>query len=223
MKREKAIGELIRYLIMIATFAFMSSGMLAMVNAGVGTPPWDVLHLGLSLRLALSYGRIIQITGLLLVLISWLLGVKPHLGTLLNIIFIGLFVDLFSTTALIPQPDHLALRLLQLVCGTVIFAYGTAVYILINRGTGPRDSLMVALSRLTKLRMGLVRTFIEVAVTITGFLLGGPLGIGTMIFALTVGPLMEFFFTVANKQKKLVVSLLTKITKRSKELSSGGS
>lgn len=214
MRKRLMLNELLRYLVMIAAFAVMSLGMVAMVNAGTGVPPWDVFHLGLSLQLGLTYGRVIQGIGLMMIAVSWLLKVRPRLGTILNMVFIGLFVDLYMATGLIPRPEPPALRLLQLVAGTVIFAYGTAVYILINRGTGPRDSFMVALSRITGLKMGLVRTFIEVAVTAGGFLLGGPLGIGTLIFALTVGPLMELFFKVARSQAKAAGPIIDKRIKR---------
>jgi uncharacterized protein len=204
LQKNTLQSELLRYLAMIGAFAVMSLGMVAMVNAGVGTPPWDVLHLGLSKQLGFSYGQVIQGVGLIMVVVSWLLKIKPHVGTILNMFFIGLFVDLYSTAGFVPRPGHLALSLLQLVGGIVVFAYGTAVYIIINRGTGPRDSFMIALARITGLRMGLVRTIIEVLVTLTGFLLGGPLGLGTVIFALTVGPFMELFFKVARFQQETV-------------------
>ncbi len=213
MQKQTILFELLRYLIMICAFAIMSLGMVAMVNAGVGTPPWDVLHLGLTEQLGFSYGQIIQGIGLIMVIVSWLLKVRPHVGTILNVFFIGLFVDLYAAAEFVPRPGHLGLSLLQLVAGTVIFAYGTAVYILINRGTGPRDSFMIAISRITGLRMGLVRTIIEVLVTLTGYLLGGPLGMGTVIFALTVGPFMELFFKVARFQQKTARQYLAKRAK----------
>lgn len=206
--------ELLPYLIMVSAFAFMSYGLAAMIQAGIGTPPWDVLHLGLSLQLDLTYGRVVQGIGLVMIVLSWLLGIRPHIGTVLNMIFIGLFVDLYIAAGLTPQPQHLALQFAQLALGTVIFAYGTAIYILVNRGTGPRDSFMLALSRLTGLKMGLIRTFIEVAVTISGYLLGGPLGIGTILFAFSVGPLMELFFKVGRRQAKAFKVYLNREEKR---------
>ena len=192
--------ELLCYLRMLAAFAFIAYGISAMIRADVGVAPWDVLHLGLSLQLKYTYGKIIQMVGLILIIISWILGIRPHLGTILNMYFIGPFVDIFIGASLVPQPGHLALQLLQLAVGTVIFAYGTASYILINRGTGPRDSFMLALSKRTGLRVGLTRTFIEIGTATGGYLLGGPLGVGTVIFAFSVGPLLELFFIVEQKQ-----------------------
>jgi uncharacterized protein len=214
LQKNKLFKELLHYLIMVAAFAVISFGLTAMIQGGIGAPPWDVLHLGLSNQLGLTYGRVAQGIGLVLILISWVLGVRPKLGTILNMIFIGLFVDLYTATGLVPHPQHTALQLIQLGVGTVIFAYGTAIYILVNRGTGPRDSFMVALSRLSGLKMGLIRTFIEVAVTITGFLLGGPLGFGTVLFAFSVGPLMELFFKVGRRQAQALKLYLDKEEKR---------
>ena len=202
MQKKMLFQELLRYLIMVGAFAVMSYGLAAMIRAGIGTPPWDVLHLGLSLQLDLTYGRVVQGIGLIMIVLSWILGVRPHIGTVLNMIFIGLFVDLYMYFGLTFQPQHLVLQFAQLALGTVVFAYGTAVYILINRGTGPRDSFMLALSRLSGLKMGLIRTIIEVAVTVSGYLLGGPLGIGTVLFAFSVGPFMELSFKVGKRQAK---------------------
>lgn len=203
MRLCSSLGETARFLIMVIVFFLMSSGMVAMVNAGVGTPPWDVLHLGLSCRLGLSYGRIIHITGLALILLSFIMGVKPRTGTVLNMLLIGIFVDLIRSWNLLPFPTSPLFRYLQVLAGIMIFAYGTAVYILLDRGTGPRDSFMIALSRLTGLNMGLVRTLIEITVTVSGFMLGGPLGAGTIIFALTVGFFMQLFFKVTRYQARL--------------------
>ncbi len=169
----------------------MALGMVSILQTNLGMPPWDVFHLGLHPFIKLTYGQIIQAVGLVAILISWLLGVKPKAGTFLNMFFIGFFVDLIIATGFVPSPDNIILRLIQFIAGVMIFSYGTITYILIDRGTGPRDSLMVAFSHLSKLRMGVVRTIIEVTVTVVGFILGGPFGIGTVIFALTVGPCME--------------------------------
>ena len=213
MNKKMLFPEFLRYLLMVFTFAFMSYGLTAMLWAGVGAPPWDVLHLGLSLQTGLSYGRVAQGVGLVLILVSWILRVKPYLGTILNMFFIGFFVDLFMAAGLAPRPAYPALQVIQLALGTALFSYGTAAYILINRGTGPRDSFMLALSRITKLRIGLIRTFIEIAATVGGYLLGGPLGLGTILFALSVGPLIEFFFKIGRKQAEAVKALLNKRAK----------
>lgn len=199
---------------MLIAFAVMAYGLVAIIYAGTGAPPWDVLHLGFSLQTGLSYGRVIQGMGLIMILISWIMGIRPHLGTVLNMIFIGLFADLIMIAGLVPRPETLIMQLLQLILGTVVFSYGTALYISMNRGTGPRDSLMLALTRLTGLRIGLIRTFIEVTATVSGYLLGGPLGLGTVLFALAVGPLLELAFKLVKKQKDLAMFIPGKKMKR---------
>ena len=176
---------------MIVGFAVMGAGLVTILNAGLGMPPWDVFHLGLIPYLNLSFGQMIQSVGFVAIIISWLLGVKPKLGAFLNMIFIGIFVDFFNNINIIPRPDHLALQLLQLFFGIFIFAFGTVAYMRKKRGTGPRDSLMLAFGRITGFRLSIVRSIMEIIVTATGFFLGGPLGIGTVIFALTIGPFME--------------------------------
>lgn len=183
--------EILRYIIMICGFFFMAAGVVSVLNVRFGMPPWDVFHLGLHPFLGISYGQTIQGVGIAAIIISYLLGVKPKAGTFLNMFFIGLFVDLTIAGGFIPRPENIIFRLVQFFAGIILFSYGTMTYILADRGTGPRDSMMLALSRLSGLSMGVIRTFMEVTVTAVGFVLGGPLGVGTVIFALSVGPCME--------------------------------
>ncbi len=194
-----------RYLLMLGGFFCMATGAVLILNANLGVPPWDVFHLGLTLHLNISYGQAIQGVGFLAIILSWLLGTRPRLGTLLNMFFIGLFVDLIIKAAFIPAPALIPLRVAQLMAGTALFAYGTAGYIFLNRGTGPRDSLMVAFSGMTKQTLGTVRTAMEVTVTIAGLFLGGPLGWGTIVFALLVGPFLELCFRLLRWQKKTLL------------------
>ncbi len=176
----------------------MSTGLVCILYADLGMPPWDVFHLGLLHYVPITYGQVIQGLGLIAILVSYFLGVKPHIGTFLNMFFIGFFVDVIIFIDIIPYPQHIFWRSLQFLGGLFLFAYGTMGYILLNRGTGPRDSLMVAFSRLTGFRLGIIRTIIEVTVTVVGFALGGPLGVGTVVFALGVGPCMEVCTSLIN-------------------------
>jgi len=178
----------------------MALGTNILLSAELGMPPWDLLHLGLSQHLPLSYGRVIQMLGLLCVLGGYLLKVKPSLGTLLNMFFVGFWVDLFLEQGIIPSPGSVAVQLIYLVGGIAVFSYGTALYISMNRGTGPRDSLMMGLCRITGKRIGVIRGLMEVTVTISGALLGGPLGIGTLVFAFSVGFCLEACFLLVKWQ-----------------------
>jgi uncharacterized protein len=192
----------LRYLALFSGLFVIANGIVCTISANLGVNPWDVLHIGISGQTGFTIGRIMQGVGLLLIVVSFLLKAKINIGTLLNMYFLGYFVDMIIKWGYVPNPDLLWLRIPLYVTGVIIFGFGVAFYISANLGAGPRDSLMLALSRITSIRAGTIRTLIEVTAAITGFLLGGPLGIGTAIFALTVGFFMELGFTVIGKIKK---------------------
>ena len=181
---------------LIGGFFIIANGIVCTIQANLGVNPWDVLHIGLSYQTGLSIGRVMQSVGLLLIGLSYILKVRLYIGTLLNMIFLGLFVDLVLYINYIPAPNILGLRILIFISGVALFGMGCAIYISANLGAGPRDSLMLALGKLLPFRLGTVRTFIEVTVTLIGYLLGGPLGLGTVIFALTVGIFMDIGFAL---------------------------
>ena len=204
MSLKLSFRETHKYTRMIVGFFLMAVGVVSILQADLGMPPWDVFHLGLHPYLPLTYGQIIQGVGLVAIVASYFLGVKPKLGTFLNMIFVGLFVDFVMAMEVIPQFQEWWWRGIQLMVGIFIFAYGTMTYIMVERGTGPRDSLMMAFSRITGYGIGAVRTVMEVTVTITGFLLSGPLGVGTVIFALTVGTFMELCMKIIRWHNRLL-------------------
>jgi len=163
-----------------------------MINGALGVAPWDVFHLGLETYIPLTLGQTMQATGLVLIIISYFMGVKPNLGTLLNMIFIGVFFDLIVFMGFTFSPEILAVRILFFLVGSFIYGFGSGMYISANWGPGPRDSLMVALNQKTGIRIGYVRGSIEITVLGVGFLLGGPIGIGTVVFSIFIGFLVEF-------------------------------
>nr|WP_221443062.1 hypothetical protein [Nocardiopsis algeriensis] len=165
------------------------SGAL-LVDSDLGTMPWDVLHQGLSLRVGLSIGTWSILVGAALMLLWIPLRQKPGLGTLSNVVVVGTTVDLFLW--LLPGSDSLAVRVLQLVLGTVVCAVATGCYIGAGLGPGPRDGLMTGLAA-RGMSVRLARTSLEAAVVATGFLLGGTVGVGTLVFALSIGPLTQVF------------------------------
>ncbi len=192
----------LRYLALFFGLFIIGNGIVFTINADLGVNPWDVLHIGIAHQTGISIGRVIQGVGLLLVAVSYFFKVRIFIGTLLNMIFLGLFVDLVIGWGYVPQPDLLWQSILLYVAGVVIFGFGVAVYISANLGAGPRDSLMLALTKASSYRAGTIRTFMEIAAAAAGFLLGGPLGIGTVIFAITIGFFMELGFTIIGKIKK---------------------
>jgi uncharacterized membrane protein YczE len=165
-------------------------GLAFIIRADLGLDSWDVLHQGLSEQTGISIGLVSILIGFALFAISLPLGEQIGLGTLLNVLLIGTTIDL--TLWVLDKPSSAALQWLFLIGGTVAFAVGSGFYIGAGLGPGPRDSVMTSLAR-RGLRIGSVRTGIEVTVLILGWLLGGSVGVGTLVFALTIGPLVAFF------------------------------
>ena len=169
------------------------ASMSLMIAGGLGVNPWDVFHQGLESHVSLSFGTITAITGVA-VLLMWIpLRQRPGLGTVSNVVVIAVAVD--STSALLPHLDGLEIRSLAMVSGIVLNAFATALYIGAGMGPGPRDGLMTGLVARTGWSIRLTRTGIELTVVLTGWLLGGTLGLGTVLYALGVGPLVQLFMT----------------------------
>lgn len=162
-----------------------------MIEGAVGASPWDVFHLGASLHLPFSFGTV-MILAAVVVLLGWIpLRQMPGLGTLANTLLIGPFADI--GLALLPTPEGWALRIAFLLGGVVTCAFATALYIGAQLGPGPRDGLMTGLARRTGWPIRRVRTGIELTVLAIGVLLGGTVGVGTIVFALAIGPLTQLF------------------------------
>lgn len=180
-------------LLLVGLFLYGAS-MAMVLRATLGVIPWDVLHVGVSLHMPLSFGLIVVCVSLL-VLIPWIpLRQKPGLGTIANALLIGPSADL--VLRLVDEPDHLAWRVALLVGGIVLNGIATGMYIGSQFGPGPRDGLMTGLSRVTGRPLRLVRTAIEVTVVAAGWLLGGVVGLGTVLYALAIGPLAQLFLPI---------------------------
>jgi uncharacterized membrane protein YczE len=163
--------------------------MALMIEAALGLNPWDVLHEGLAGRVPLTFGQVTIAVGAL-VLLAWIpLRQRPGFGTVSNVVVIGLAVD--ASLALLPAPDSLLVRAVWLASGIGLNAVATAAYIGARLGPGPRDGLMTGLVRRTGSSVRIVRTLLEVSVLATGWLLGGTVGIGTVAYALAIGPLVH--------------------------------
>jgi len=161
-----------------------------MLKASLGNQPWDVLHQGVALRTGLSVGTVLIIAGAA-VLLCWIpLGQRPGIGTIANIVVIGLVVDLAN--GLLAQPAHVAMRWLLMTAGILLCGVASGLYIGANLGPGPRDGLMTGLARHGWSIRGW-RTVIEITVVAVGALLGGKVGVGTIAYALAIGPLAQFF------------------------------
>jgi uncharacterized membrane protein YczE len=162
--------------------------MALMIEANLGNQPWDVFHQGLAERTGLSIGTITVIVGVVVLLLWIPLRQRPGLGTLSNVVVIGVAVDV--ALAVLPTPSPLWMRISFLLSGVLLCAVASGLYIGARLGPGPRDGLMTGLAaRGHSIRV--VRTGIEVGVVLVGFLLGGTLGIGTIVYALAIGPLVH--------------------------------
>ncbi|MFH9008227.1 YitT family protein [Streptomyces afghaniensis] len=174
--------------------ALYGASSALLVRSGLGLEPWNVLHQGLAERTGLSIGVVLTIVGAA-VLLAWIpLRQRPGLGTISNVLVIGMAMD--ATLALVPDVHGWVLRVSLLVAGIVLNGAATGLYIAARFGPGPRDGLMTGLHQLTGVSIRLVRTGIELTVVATGFALGGTVGIGTLLYAVAIGPLAQLFLRV---------------------------
>jgi uncharacterized membrane protein YczE len=193
----------------ITGLAFFGFGIALFLRANLGLAPWDIFHKGLSKKLDISIGLVIVGVGLLLLLLWIPLRQRPGVGTILNAIEIGLIVNL--TKPLIGEPDQLFIRALMVVAGVVVIGLGSALYIGAGLGSGPRDGLMLGLSKYSikgrQISIRVARTFVELTVMVAGLFLGGSIGVGTLIFMFGIGPLVQlilprFEMRLASDQRK---------------------
>ncbi|GAB7037815.1 MULTISPECIES: membrane protein YczE [Catenuloplanes] len=166
--------------------------MALMIESHLGLDPWDVFHQGLALRTGLSFGTVTIVVGAIVLLLWIPLRQRPGVGTVSNVIVIGLVVDL--ALALLPTPAPLWVRIAFLSGGIALNAFATGLYIGARLGPGPRDGLMTGyVARNPHRSIRLVRTAVEVTVLALGWLLGGAVGLGTIAYALAIGPLTQWF------------------------------
>lgn len=168
------------------------------ISSRLGNDPWDTFHQGLSRHTGLSIGTWIVIAGALVMLFWIPMRQRPGIGTISNVVFVGVFADLFLW--LLPDPRWLALRWAYLVAAILINGFATGCYIGAGLGPGPRDGLMTGLAA-RGLSIRVVRTCIEVTVLAIGWLLGGTAGIGTLLYAVAIGPLSHIFIPLLAIEK----------------------
>ena len=193
----------------VTGLAFFGFGITLFLRANLGLAPWDIFHKGLSKKLDISIGLVIVGVGLLLLLLWIPLRQRPGVGTVLNALEIGFVVNL--TKPLVGEPDQLVMRTLMVIAGVLVIALGSALYIGAGLGSGPRDGLMLGLSKRSiagrQISIRLARTVIELTVMVAGLFLGGSIGVGTLIFMFGIGPLVQlilprFEMRLASDQKR---------------------
>ena len=171
-----------------------SLGVAITLRANIGYAPWDVFHVGLANTLGLSIGTIVLSVGIVVFIIVIILGEKFGLASILNVLLTGVFLDIILMNNIIPIAKNFVIGVSMLIFGLFVISIGSYFYIKPGFGAGPRDSLMVAVTRKTKFPVGVCRFSIEFIVTLVGWLLGGMVGAGTVIFVALVGLFIQVTF-----------------------------
>ncbi len=180
------VRRVLRLMVGLFLYGFAIS---LMIRGQIGLAPWDVLSQGIARQLPISFG-VATIVVSVAVLVLWIpLRERPGVGTLLNAVLVGLAADF--GLAVIPVVDGIALKILLFAAGMLLLAFATGLYIGARLGRGPRDGLMTGVTRKTGLPIGLVRGGLEVSIVVIGYFLGGTVGIGTVVFAFGIGPLVH--------------------------------
>ena len=179
-------------------------GITITLQAHIGYAPWDVLHFGLSQTLGISFGTISVAIGFIIILLTHFCGENLGLGTIANMFVIGMSIDLFIFLDFIPLATNFPLGIFMLITGLFITSLATYFYILSGFGAGPRDTLMVLVTRKTNLPVGACRAGIELSVILLGWSLGGLVGIGTVISALAIGLFIQLTFRLLHFDPTLI-------------------
>ncbi len=181
---------------LIVGLLLFSIAILLMLHSKVGMSPWDVFHVGIVNHTTLSLGQVSIIVGLIILIIACLTGMIPGIATILNMFLIGFFIDLIEKLNVFSTPSSYLLRLVMLAGGIVTIGFATLLYMRVNLGAGPRDMLMQGCLKYLKKPVWMIRGAIEVTVLTLGSIMGGLVGIGTVIIALSVGFSVQFAFKV---------------------------
>jgi uncharacterized membrane protein YczE len=194
-------GRAARAVWLVTGLFLCACGILAFLESRLGLPPWDVLHQGIANHTPLSFGVANEVVAVAVLFLAWVLGSKPGPGTVANAALIGLFIVIVQPLGFVQELATwpLGARAALLAFGLVLFGVGSAFYIGAAFGAGPRDSLMLVGAFRTHVRIGAVRALLEGTVLLAGFALGGRAGVGTLIFALLIGPSVEGSFWLISR------------------------
>jgi uncharacterized membrane protein YczE len=198
--RGGLVARLVALLIGLFLFAL---GIVCQLESKLGLSPWDTLHQGIAKHSPLSFGVANIVVGAAVLAVAWALGARIGFATFANAFFVGAFIVALSA---IPQVDGLSedplgVRIALLALSMPLYGLGSALYLGAWLGAGPRDSLMVVLGQRTGIRLGVVRAAIELCALVAGFALGGTIGVGTVVFALTIGPALEAGFWALQRSR----------------------
>jgi uncharacterized membrane protein YczE len=181
--------------LLVGLFLF-GVGIVLIYESKLGLSPWDVLNQGLAKHTFLTFGTANIAVAVVVLCIAWSLGGVPGIGTVANAVLVGTFIQLLTSIDSIKDLSHdgLGMRIPLLLAGILLIGPATALYIGANLGAGPRDTLMLVGARRTRFRMGVVRGTLELTALVIGIILGGTFGVGTVLFAFGIGPIVEASF-----------------------------
>jgi uncharacterized membrane protein YczE len=196
VKIKKISKKIITLLAAIILYSF---AIVLTIHSQLGASPWDVFHLGVVNHSSLTLGQVSQLTGLAIIIAGILLGEIPGFGSLMNMYFIGYFVDIIRKYNLVPYGNQLWQQFLMLILGIYLIGWATYFYLGVGMGSGPRDSLMVGLIKKFNASVWLIRAIIEGTALVIGYLLGGLVGIGTIIMTFFIGFAIQHVFKIMKK------------------------
>ncbi len=190
---KKVVSTLLRLYIGLFVCAI---GIVMTINANLGLSPWDTFHQGLANLTGLTIGKIYILLGIIIVILDTIMGERVGWGTLSNMIFLGVFIDFLMLNNLIPKFEEFIPSIIMILLGLFILGFGIYLYISVGLGSGPRDGLMIALTKKTKKPVGFVKVSIESLALLAGYLLNGSIGIGTLIMAIGGGLFTQLAFKI---------------------------
>ena len=183
-------------------FIIYGLAIAIMINANIGLSPWDVFHQGISLKTGFTMGQISIGVGIIIIIIDALMGEGIGFATLGNVFFVGTFIDVFKGLEIIPYANNLFIGIIMMTIGIILSSIATVLYLKPALGSGPRDGLMLAINKKSSKPVGIIRTIIELTVLIVGWILGGSVGIGTIISGLGLGYAIQVSFKLSSIDSK---------------------
>lgn len=191
-KLRNILDYTIRVIVFVCGIFILALGAATLITANIGVATWDVLHIGLARISSVSVGRWVQIVGITMVLMTCVFERKrPVVGSVLNIVLVGFFLNLILGVNIIPHFENIGARILLLIIGIILMGIGSGMYVASKVGAGPRDGMTLFLARRFSISVRLARTILEILALTIGWLIGGPVSIGTFISIPLIGPVMQ--------------------------------
>lgn len=203
MKSGKIFLQWVRIVFGLLVFAF---GVHLTIYANIGLAPWDCLGMGISYHTPLNYGLSMTVIAVLILIIDLLLGERIGYGTIIDAILTGNFIQMFNSLNPFPVNNNLVLGIVIIICGLSFMAVGMLIYMKGAQGCGPRDALLIGLGkRMSKIPIGVVEIILWSVVLLAGWLLGGPVGVGTLISTFGAGTVMQLIYNALHFEPRKIV------------------